>query len=304
MVQQANKTLMIAQIILFCLLLAPSAFSQTDAASKTKSRPDNKKQRRILPESVAIPKGATDVVRNAFAEEITFKSTRPITELAVFYQRFFNERNWHSDDDFDDDDEDIDLDFEKGNRDISVELEFDDETHVVEVTIDGDGLKWKAAKKAMLGFDTDDIPLLDNQARNSDGSLELFQFNSRKPLQENIEHFQNWMKSGNWSLVASEKKNAATLFRFEKDALFIRIGLWPHSFSDNYGKHNGTGGAVTGTGLYWSGRQGVADVPKRMADQAAKLFGLAPAKRTQIINRTRQQIEQVLTGQAGQFRSN
>ncbi len=36
---------------------------------------------------------------------------------------------------------------------------------------------------------------------------------------------------------------------------------------------------------HWSGRQGVADGPARMADLAERLFGLTPAGRKQLVER-------------------
>ena len=254
--------------------------------------------------SIAIPKSATDVNRNSTEKEIRFTAKLSLTELTEFYNKYFEKKAWNPDAKGNRRELIQVLKFKKRDKSIRVELKSDNENGSVKVKIDGTGINWKKAKKEALGFDVSNFPLLDNQSKTRDGSTELAQFNSRKPVQENIKHFETLMKSKGWRLAVNKKKDSVVSLRFEKEGRFIRIGLWPHSFSDNSGNHQGTGGAITGTGLYWSGRQGIANVPQRMVEDMGKMTKLPDDKKQILIEVFKRKIEAVMTGKEGNYRRN
>lgn len=289
---------MIQFVSLICI--AMPAWGQ-DAGSKQVKESDV----RVHWKSIPIPKGVTEQETDKLFGEITYASTMSLRELADFYKRALAKKGWKTTDEFDDEEEYVRLDFENGEHEFCISLERDDASNLTNVTIDGDGIRWKKKKKASktLGFAVGDIQLLDYQSSIKDGSMEILQFKSRKTVFDNKKHFEKLMKEKGWKLSQEKATGSKLQLRFEKDKMFVRIGLWPLTFSDNSGTHNGAGGAMTGTGLFWSGRQGIADVPERMATDAGKFMRLTPDKKRLLKESFRTRIEKMMRGELGDYRA-
>jgi hypothetical protein len=270
-----------------------------------------------------IVQGAGSLTFDAAAEEIRFQTAMDVGAVAKSYQEQMKSLGWEES--F----QSIasffaNLKWRKDRKTISINIKRDLFGKIATVTISGDGLLWDgkppsadAAAKgdvkpaapesrkakatetvAQTGsIKASDFPLLEAQSKSTSGSNEMIEFNSRKGVAENVEfHTRNLTEKG-WTRTLSAEHEGLHLLRFEKESTYLRIGLWPHEFSDNLGTHQGAMGAVEGTGLTWSHPGPYGNVPERMLKDYERTLGkLSPDAREKFVSGMRKQRELKMTG--------
>jgi hypothetical protein len=254
----------------------------------------------MMAKKFPLLKNAQSVRYDDEDRKIRFKTSSSIAAVGAFYKKEMKKLGWKEGfqslaSSFGS------LDYEKGENEIEIDL--DEEDGVVEVTIEGNGLFWSelemraADPKLRLTFKGFDFPLLDSQATSKDGSMEIIQFNSRKSVKENIDFYTDKLTSDGWKTKGATEKDGIHSLRFEKGGLYVRMGMWPHSFSDNAGSYDGTKGAIEGTALIWGDLAPSGNVPGRMLrDYERSLGELSAEKRKAFKEAVRQAREKIMTG--------
>jgi len=280
---------------LFALIATGTlGYCQSGSADKT---------RVVSPKEFPIPEGARELEIDEHKQEIRFQTETPIDATAKFFQARMKELDWTPT--F----EQVasifaNLYYKKDGKNIKIRVKKKNIFKpTVSVTILGDGLAWKGGPaagdapkrrertksteqpvaqrkpektspaKVVIGIRGFDFPLLDTQQADRDGSLELITFRSRKSVAANLAYFDKVLADKGFRQSQAKKYGDVQTARYEKQDDYIRVGLWPHAFSDHTGSHQGAKGAVEGTGVIWSDSEPSGNVLERQVRHAERFFG-------------------------------
>ena len=286
-------------LFVFALILSVCTISPTSRAQEEDSR--------VVPSDFPIPKTATGVVIDQQQQEIRFDTTTQTQGVAEFYKPLMEKRGWKLGFDqvasiF------INLHYSKDGRKLKINAKKKDIfKKTVSITITGNGIAWdgepsakvKPQLPASLPIDVEelfkesqkstrhpdqfaafDFPLGNSGNSSRDGGLELLEFETKDKVEEVIATYEKMLIPKGWKRTKSRKHGEVHQVRFEKDNFYLRIGLWPFTFTNNAGTFHGSKGAIEGTGLSWSDSEPSGNVPEKQLASAEKYLGkLSEAKK-------------------------
>ena len=289
-------------LIVFALMLSvhtnlPNSYAQ-------------EKDARIAPKDFPVPKNATGLVIDQQQQEIRYDTLTQTEGVAEFYKPLMKKEGWKLGFDqvasiF------INLHYSKDRMKIKISAKKKDIfKKTVSMTITGDGIAWDGEPKVKTKprfpdpvaaevkeffketqksnrlpdqFKAFDFPLGSSGNTSRDGGLELLQFETKEKVGEVIARYEKMLLPKGWKKTKSNKKGEVLQVRFEKNDLYLRIGLWPFTFTNNAGTFHGSKGAVEGTGLSWSDTEPSGNVPEKQLASAEKFLGKLPEAKKQAL---------------------
>ena len=265
---------------------------------------------RVAPRDIPIPKNATSVVIDQQQQEIRFDTVTQTKGVAEFYKPLMEKKGWKLGFDqvasiF------INLHYSKAGMTIKINAKKKDIfKQTVSMTITGDGIAWdgepQVKGQAQLPdslpaeveeffqesqkstrhpdqFAAFDFPLGNSGNTSRDGELELLEFETKDKVAEVIASYEKMLIPKGWKTAKSQQQGEVRQVRFEKNNLYLRIGLWPFTFTNNAGTFHGSKGAIEGTGLSWSDSQPSGNVPEKQVASAEKFLGKLSEDQKQLL---------------------
>ena len=259
MIQPSRKP----SLFVLCLILSVCTNLPTACGQGADSR--------ISPKDFPVPKNAKGWVIDQKKQEIRFDTVTPTKGVAKFYKPLMEKKGWKLGFDqvasiF------INLHYSKDRMKIKINAKKKDIfKETVSMTITGDGIAWDGDQKAKVtpevsGSLPDEVKefFKDNQDSNKtlvsdqfaafdfplghygntsrDGGLELLKFESKDKVDDVIAGYEQLLIPKGWKKTKSEQKGDVRQVRFTKNDLYLRVGLWPFTFTNNAGTFHGSKG--------------------------------------------------------------